>query len=88
MNKLKELLEKTEYTKDEWETYKKVQKNCQLQDMECLLDEMLEFGSISKEDYSTAKEKAELIISKYDKWFEYDWEETMRNAINWIIKGE
>lgn len=88
MDNLKELLEETDFTQDEWETYRKVQKNYQLQDLEYLLDEMLELGTINKETYRLAHEKANIIIAKYDKWLEYDWREAMNTAIDWVVKGD
>ena len=88
MKNLDELLKETEFTQDEWETYRKVQKNYQLQDLEYLLDEMLELGIINEETYCLAKEKAGIIVAKYDKWLEYDWRETMNTAIDWVVKGD
>lgn len=87
MNKLEELLEETSFTRDEYEIYRKVMKNYQLQDLEDLLNEMLENGTINEEQFKDATEKADIIIAKYDKWLEYDWESTMKNAINWVVKG-
>lgn len=88
MSKLKDLLKETDFTKDEWETYRKVQKNYQLQDLEELLDEMLIDGTINAEQFETATQKADLIVEKYDKWLEYDWRTTMKEAVNYILKGD
>lgn len=87
MNKLEQLLEETNFTKEEFETYRKVQRNYQLSDLEELLNEMLEDGEITQADYNEAIEKADIIVYKYDKWLDYDWRETMKSAIDWILKG-
>lgn len=86
MNKLEELLEETNFTRDEYETYRKVQKHYQLYDMEDLLDEMWKFGKITKKEYETALSKADIIIYKYDKWLDYEWRQTMKDAIDYVLK--
>lgn len=86
MKNLNELLEETEFTQDEWETYRKVQKNCQLQDLKYLLDIMLESEDISQEQYETVCENAEAIVEKYNKYDDYDWQINMKDAIYYILE--
>lgn len=86
MKNLNKLLEETEFTQDEWETYRKVQKNCQLQDLKYLLDIMLESEDISQEQYETVCENAEAIVEKYNKYDDYDWQINMKDAIYYILE--
>nr|DAK86239.1 MAG TPA: transcription initiation factor [Caudoviricetes sp.] len=87
MNKLDELLEETNFTQEEYQTYRKVQKNYYLYDLQFILNEMLDKGTINEQQFGEALEKADIIVAKYDAWLEYDWESTMKNAINWVVKG-
>ena len=86
MTKLEELLEETEFTEDEWRTYKKVDRHNQLEDLKYLLDLMLENNNITQEQYKKACDNADLIQEKYNKWLDYDWQMTMENAINYILE--
>lgn len=88
MNRLEELLEKTNYTQEEWNIYKKVEKNCQVEDLQCLLEEMLDDGDLTQDEYDTACENAGYIIEKYNKFLDYDWETAMKDAINYILEEE
>lgn len=86
MKNLNKLLEETEFTQDEWETHRKVETNCQLQDLKYLLDIMLESGDISQEQYETVFENAEAIVEKYNKYDDYDWQINMKDAIYYILE--
>lgn len=81
MNKLEELLKETEYSNEEWNTYLKVQKNNQLEDLQFILNEMLENEEISQEQYDEAVGEANWIIEKYNEWVDFDWSLTMKDAI-------
>ena len=85
MNKLEQLIIKTDYTQEEWGIYKKVEKNCQLNDLKYLLDLMLENEDLTQEQYKTACENTDNIIEKYNKYDDYDWQTTMENAIYSIL---
>lgn len=86
MNKLEQLIKETDYTQAEWETHRKVETNCQLQDLKYLLDIMLESGDISQEQYTTACENADTIVEKYNKYDDYDWQINMKDAIYYILE--
>ena len=88
VNKFEELLQETNFTRDEYEIYEKVKKNYQLQDLKDILDEKLDDGTINKEQYETAINNADIIVYKYDKWLDFDWRETMEYAIDYLLKGE
>lgn len=81
MTKLEELLKETEYSNEEWNTYLKVQKNNQLEDLQFILNEMLENEEISQEQYDEAVEETKWIIEKYNEWVDYDCSLTMKDAI-------
>lgn len=86
MNKLEELLKETDYTTEEWQTHQKVEKHCQLCDLEYLLDEMLQENDISQEEYEQLCKNAHVVIEKYNKWLDYEWRETMIDAINYVLE--
>lgn len=89
MNALKKLLKETDYSAGEWAIFRKVEKNNQLQDLKYLLDEMLENDELTQTQYDIACENADYIIEKYNKWFDYDWQQTtMLDAINYVLEGE
>lgn len=88
MNALEKLLKETDFSVLEWETFKKVEKNNQLDDLKFLLDEMLEHGVITQIQYDIACENADWIIEKYNKWLDYDWQTTMKDAINYVLEGK
>ena len=82
MNKLEELLKETDFTQEEWNTFKKVEKHNQLEDLQYLLDEMLEEEEeITQEQYNEAVEEAKWIIERFDSNLEYDWRTTMEYEI-------
>lgn len=85
MTKLEELLKETDFTAEEWEIYRKVEKHNWLEDMYYVLNVMLEVEEITQEEYDLALENAQTIIEKYDKWLEYEWIDTMKDAIRWVI---
>lgn len=89
MNKLEQLLKETNYTKEEWETYRKVENNCNLLDLCDLLDELLEKEDITQEQYDLACENANIIIEEYKKLLNYDWRNTgnfyLCEAIDYIL---
>lgn len=85
MKNLNELLAETQYTNEEWQTYEKVEKNCQLKDLKFTLEDLLENGRLTQEQYDKAYENAGWIIEKYNKWLEYDWQLTMYEAIGSIL---
>ena len=85
MKNLKELLEETKYSNEEYKIYKKVEQHYQLEDLKYLLDDMLENDFLTQEEYDKACENADWIIEKYNKWVDYDWKDTMHNAINYIL---
>ena len=87
-NKLDELIKETAYSAEEWVIFRKVEKNNQLQDLKYLLDEMLENGELTQTQYDIACENADYIIEKYNKWLDYDWQNTMTDAIKYSIEGE
>ena len=81
MNKLQELLKETDFTQEEWKTFRKVVKHNQLEDLQYLLDEMLEEEEITQEQYNEAVEEAKWIIERFDSNLEYDWRTTMKYEI-------
>lgn len=85
MNKLEQLIKETDYTQTEWETHKKVEMNCQLQDLKYLLDIILKNEEISEEKYNLACENAEYIVEKYNSYDDYDWQINMQNAIDYVL---
>lgn len=87
-NTLEKLIEETDYSITEWEVFRKVEKNNQLQDLKYLLDEMLENGELTQTQYNIACENADYIIEKYNEWFNYDWQKIMTDAIKYVIEGE
>lgn len=86
MNELEELLKKTSYTSEDWKVFMKVQRHNQLEDLKFLLEEMLENEEITKQQYEDATQNAKLIVEKFDKWLEYDWIRTMKDAIYYTIE--
>ena len=88
MTKLEELLKVTEYTQKEYETCQKVQKHNDLLDLKGILERDLQSGKIGLKEYDRAVAFADEIIDTYSENIYRDWIQEMRNAINWIIKGE
>lgn len=85
MNKLEELLRETSYTSENWKVFRQVQRHNQLEDLKFLLEEMLENEEITQEQYNEAVEDAEWIVERFDKWLDYDWIRTMKDAIHYTI---
>lgn len=73
MNKLEELIKETDYTQEEWNIHKKVERHNQLEE---------------KEQYEVACNKAEIIQEKFDKWLDYDWQTTMKDAIDYVLEDK
>jgi hypothetical protein len=88
MTNLEKLLNDNNYTNDEWETHQKIEFYHHLCDFEKVLDDMLSDERITQKQYEYAKENADIIVSKFEKWLDYEWKDTMIDAINYIIKGE
>lgn len=88
MNELEELIKKTDYTQEEYEIYRKIVTHFQLEDLKTALDDLLEFKQITNKEYEKATQKADLIIEKYDKWLDYDWYETMKDAIDYALEED
>lgn len=88
MNALEKLLKETDFTQEEWQIHKKVERHNQLEDLKYLLDLMLENNDITQEQYNKACDNADLIQEKYDKWLDYDWQMTMKDAINYVLEGK
>lgn len=86
MDILKELLQKTSYTSQEWLIFKKVERHNQLEDLQQMINEMLEDKKITLKQAIELHRNAGIIIEKYDKWLDYDWRETMKEAINYILE--
>lgn len=86
MNELEKLIHENEFNSEEYKAYRKVEKYYNLCDLKDILDEKLEKGMMSQQNYDIACNKAELIINKYNS-YETDWREYMLNAIFWILRG-
>lgn len=86
-NKLQEFLSKNKYTQEELNTFRKLEKYFYIEDLLNTLNELLENESITEKEYDLAVENYDIIIEKYGKWLDYDWQSTMEDAINYIIKG-
>lgn len=85
MKNLDEILEETEFTQEEYQTFRKVLKHYQAEDLQYRLDEKLEYEDLTQEQYDKAVENAENIIERYDETNNADWESIMDNAIDWVI---
>lgn len=88
MTKLDELLKETEYTQKEYEASQKVQKHNYLLDLKEILRRDLQNGKIGLEEYDRAVAFADEIIDTYCENLCREWIQEMRNAINWVIRGE
>ena len=85
MNKLEKLFEETNYTKEEFSTYKKLEKHFALEDLKNTLDDKFANGYITKEDYIFACENADKIVDDYLEWVDADWQEIMAESIDHIL---
>lgn len=88
MIKLDELLKATKYTQKEYEIYQKVQKHNDLLDLKGILERDLQSGKIGLKEYDRAVAFADEIIDTYTENIYREWIQEMRNAINWVIRGE
>ena len=88
MSKIDRLLEETGYTQKEYETSQKVQRHNDLLDLKKILERDLQSGEIGIEEYDKAVAFADEIIDTYSENIYREWIQEMRNAINWVIKGE
>lgn len=87
MKNLEELLKETQPTAEQYNIFKMVQKHYFLSDLEEMLNEMIDNEEITKEEYDTVCENAGLVIEKYDKWLDYDWRDTMKSAISYVLEN-
>lgn len=85
MKNLEEILKETEFTQGEYQTFRKVLKHYQAEDLQYRLDEKLEYEDLTQEQYDKAVENAEDILERYDDTNNTDWESIMDNAIDWVI---
>lgn len=85
MKNLNEILKQTEFTEEEYQTFRKVLKHYQAEDLQYRLNEKLEYESMTQEQYDIATANAEDIIERYDETNNADWESTMDNAIDWVL---
>lgn len=88
MSEIDELLKVTEYTQKEYEIYRKVQKHSDLLDLKEILERDLQSGKIGLKEYDRAVAFADEILDTYSENIYREWIQEMRNAINWVIKGE
>lgn len=88
MTKLEELLEETKYSAKEYDTYKKIEKNNNLNDLNSILQRNLRLGKITNEEYNKAIDSCDEILDTYIDNVYSDWMQDMENAINWVIRGE
>lgn len=86
MNKLEELLRTTQPTEEETKIYRKVEKHYQLNDLKDTLEEYMENGQFTEEEYEMACEHADIIIEKYNKFYGYDWQMVMAEAIRYALE--
>ena len=66
MEELEKKIKQTDFTQDEWQTFKKVELNNQLNDLQMVLIEMLESEELTQEQLTTIMENIDLIIEKFD----------------------
>lgn len=86
-SEIEELYKETQPTNEQYAIFRKVQKHYYLADLEDLLDEMLDNEEITGEEYDKVWQKASLVIEKYDKWLDYDWRDTMKQAISYVLEN-
>lgn len=84
-NTLEKLLKETNYTQEEWKTYKKLEKHFALEDLKNTLDDKLADNYITEEDYKLACKNADKVIDDYLEWVDTDWQETMNESIRYTI---
>lgn len=85
MKNLDEILKETDFTEDEYKTFRKVLKHYQADDLQYRLEDRLENQAMTQEEYDEAKERAYEIIERYDDNSNADWYENMDNAIEWVL---
>ena len=82
MTKLEELLEETDFTAEEWEIYRKVEKHNRLEDLIYVAQSM----DLTDEERAMVEDNADIIVERFDKTEENgDWYSIMENAIRWVI---
>ena len=84
-DKLTEILKETDFTQEEYQTFRKVLKHYQAEDLQYRLDEKLEYEDLTQGQYDRAVENAEEIIERYDETNNEDWFACMDNAIDWVV---
>ena len=87
MKDLNEILKETAFTGEEYQTFRKVLKHYQADDLKYRLDELLDCECLTQERYDEAIENAEDILERYDETCTDEWANTMDNAIDWVIGG-
>ena len=87
MKGLNENMKETEFTEEEYQTFRKVLKHYQAEDLQYRLNELLECDCMTQERYDDATENAEDILERYDETSNEEWENTMDNAIEWVVRG-
>lgn len=85
MKDLNEILKETDFTEEEYQTFRKVLRHYQAEDLQYRLNTKLENEEITREKYNEAIKNAEEIIERYDETNNEDWESVMDNAIEWVI---
>lgn len=82
MTKLEELLKETDFTAEEWEIYRKVEKHNRLEDLIYVAQNM----ELTEAERTLVEENADIIVERFDKTEEdSDWFTVMENAIRWVI---
>lgn len=74
-------LAETDYNEFEYKIYQKIKKHFQYEDLECVLND--EEGYMPKNEIDFYKNKADIIVEKYDDYLDYDWRSAMKDAINY-----
>lgn len=77
---LDQKLAETDYSEFEYKIYQKVHRHFQYEDLDTILSE--EQGYIPKGEIDFYKNNADIIVSKYDDYIEYDWRGAMMDAMN------
>lgn len=85
MKSLDEILKETEFTEEEYQTFRKVLRHYQAEDLQYRLDDQLDAECITQEQYEEARERADEILERYDKTNEDEWFTYMDNAIDWVV---
>lgn len=78
---LDQRLAETDYNEFEHQIYKKVDRHFQYKDLEAYLNEQ---NYIPQDEILLYKNKADIIIKKYDDYAEYDWRNSMSDAVSFV----